>query len=297
MIEFIKKNKIISVFAIISILIVVSYAITYSMLDYYGIEGWYSLFNNISISYIAAVIFYVLQVYLPDCQSQKRAQAILKPAFVDLIEFLELTVVCCNKFVLCKEDGKIYIDWTDKDNKCLYFVPIKGDKNVHRPAVKKTKSDIKCLNVIFMEKIKCIKKMIEFKMCDQSIIDTLSKIEMLDFYKSTIETILTFESSFVCVSNFQESLKEFEILKDEFKQFCGVTDRYNIRDAEGIEIAANEAIANKGALQASTREEFYEIVGKTDIEIQLKSKIQDEETLKKIVDQVWSEILKKKLAK
>ena len=48
---------------LVSILITVSYAITYNMPDYFGIESWYSLFNNISISYIAALIFYVLQVY------------------------------------------------------------------------------------------------------------------------------------------------------------------------------------------------------------------------------------------
>ena len=266
MIEFIKKNKIISLFAIISILIAVSYAIMYSMPDYYGIEGWYSLFNNISISYIAAVIFYVLQVYLPDCQNQKRAQAILKPAFVDLIKFLELTVVCCKKFVLCKDDGKVEIDWTNKKDKCLFFIPIEGGNNVHRIAVKKTKVDIKDLDEIFNKKIRCIKEMTVFKMCDQSIIDTLSKIEMLDFYKSTVEIVLKLESSFVGVYNFQERLNEFEILKDEFKQSCGIPDKYDIRDAEKMEIAVYEAIANKGALQVGTIEEFYEIVNEMGVE-------------------------------
>jgi len=45
-------------FAFISNLVVISYTITYNTPDYFGIEGWYSLLNNISISYIAAFIFF-----------------------------------------------------------------------------------------------------------------------------------------------------------------------------------------------------------------------------------------------
>ena len=58
MIKFIKRNKIISAFGAIAVLISVSYAITYNMPDYFGIESWYSLFNNISISYIALYLSY-----------------------------------------------------------------------------------------------------------------------------------------------------------------------------------------------------------------------------------------------
>ena len=293
MIVFIKKNKIISFFAFVSIIIVISYAITYSMPDYYGIEGWYSLFNNIAISYIAAVFFYVLQVYLPECQNQKKAQMILKPVFIDLVEFLEYTIACCRKFVVTQDDGKIYINWTNKNDKSLYFIPIKGEVNIHRPAVKKTETDIKNLNDIFKTKIKCIKEKIDFRMCDQSISNALSKIEMSDFYSSTIITALMFESTFIAFPKFQESVNEFEILVDEFKQCCGITDKYDIRNAETIEIASYEAIVEKKALQASTIDEFNEISYREYLKMELEPLIKDEEELNKIINQVCLQVLTK----
>ena len=90
--KFLKRNFIISIFGFISVLITASYAITYNMPDYFGIESWYSLFNNISISYIAALIFYVLQVYKPECEKSRKAQAALTPLFLDLIQFIEIAI-------------------------------------------------------------------------------------------------------------------------------------------------------------------------------------------------------------
>ena len=79
--KFVNRNKMICVFFAISSLIVVSYALTYNMPDYFGIEGWYSLLNNISISYIAAFIFYIFQVYKPECDNSRRAKIVLDPLF------------------------------------------------------------------------------------------------------------------------------------------------------------------------------------------------------------------------
>lgn len=90
------------------------------MPDYFGIEGWYSFFNNVSISYIAALIFYVLQVYIPECHKSQRAQKVLEPLFADLIKFMEVTIACCRRFVSVDEKDKLTIDWGDKDKK--YFI-------------------------------------------------------------------------------------------------------------------------------------------------------------------------------
>ena len=69
------------------------------MPDYLGIESWYSLLNNISISYIAALIFYVLQVYKPECENSKKAYMTLEPLFLELIQFIEVTIACCRKYI------------------------------------------------------------------------------------------------------------------------------------------------------------------------------------------------------
>lgn len=54
---FYEKHRILSIIAIIAAVICLSYSATYKLPDYLGIEGWYQLFNNLSISYIAALIF------------------------------------------------------------------------------------------------------------------------------------------------------------------------------------------------------------------------------------------------
>ena len=72
LIKFYKKNKAISNIGVIALVIALSYAITYNMPDYFGIESYYSLANNICISYIAALIFYVVQVYIPEDRNQKK---------------------------------------------------------------------------------------------------------------------------------------------------------------------------------------------------------------------------------
>ena len=118
--KFIKRNVLISIFGLISAVIVISYAITYHMPDYFGIEGWYSLFNNISISYIAALIFYIFQVYKPECDKQKRVHMILNPAFSDLIEYMETAIACCRKYISINENGIVVINWLNKEEAIIY---------------------------------------------------------------------------------------------------------------------------------------------------------------------------------
>lgn len=76
--RFYKENTVIFWLGIISALLSASYAITYNMPDYFGIEGWYSLLNNISISYLAALVFYITQVYLPQYKQKQQANACIR---------------------------------------------------------------------------------------------------------------------------------------------------------------------------------------------------------------------------
>lgn len=247
MIKFIKRNKIISVFGTISILISVSYAITYNMPDYFGIEGWYSLFSNISISYIAALVFYVLQVYKPECKKSNRARIIMKPLFSDLIQFIEIIIACCRKYISISEDGTITIVWSNREQKVFYFVPVieESDSNGHRPAIKKSVPDIKDLGEIYKSKIRELKERIAFSDCDPDILESLSKLESSDFLQTTIQCVLMFEGTFIKFPDFQKSVDEFEATKNCFKKCCGITCKYEIRDAKDEEIALSEAIFTK----------------------------------------------------
>lgn len=67
------SNKEISIIGIICILISVSYMITYNMPDYFGIEPFYSWLNNLAISYIAALIFFIVKYMFQRKEIRKNA--------------------------------------------------------------------------------------------------------------------------------------------------------------------------------------------------------------------------------
>ncbi len=293
--KFIKRNTIISIFGLVSVLIAISYAITYNMPDYFNIESWYLLFTNISISYIAAFIFYILQVYKPECENNRRAQMILEPLFLDLIEFIEVTIACCRKYVSINENNTITIDWDNKEEKIIYFIPVMDGSNTcsHRPAIKKSEADLRELENTYKSKIKEIKERIDFRYCDSDVLNALSKLEAMNFYKSTLNVALTFEGTFVKFSDFQNNVDNFESIKDDFKNCCGITCKYDVRDAEHIEIAAYEAILYRNALKAKSVDEFNEITYREFMRLQLKPLIPDEEQLNKLIDNTLPNVMNK----
>lgn len=261
------------------------------MPDYFGIENWYSLFNNISISYIAALIFYVLQVYKPECDNSKRALMILKPLFIDLIKFMEITIACCRKYVSIDEKGKIIIDWWDKEQKVLYFVPIINGSNDHsnKTAIKKSVTELKQIDNIYKSKIK---ERIDFRDCSPDILNVFSKLEVTDFFRNTIIATLMFDRSIVAFPGFQNSVEQFEIIKDEFKRYCGITCKYDVRDAEEMEMALNETIFYKNALQVGTIDKFNETLYREFLKKKLDPLVADKEQLNQLVDITMQEIVR-----
>lgn len=294
MIKFIKRNAIISFFGLISIVISASYAITYNMPDYFGIESWYSLFNNISISYIAALIFYVLQVYKPECDNSKKAQVILEPLFLDLVKFMEIVIACCRKYVFIKDNGGIEISWWDKEQKVLYFVPTVEDSNgeSHETAVRKSELELRKMDAVYKSKIREIKDRIVFRDCDPDILNALSKLEASDFFKITIVSALMLDRGFVTYSGFPSSVDKFEVLKDEFKKCCGITYKYGVRDAEDMEMALNETVFYKDALKKGSIEEFNEVLYREYLKKQFKSMNISEEQRDQLIDSIMQDIMK-----
>ena len=81
------------------------------------------------------------------------------------------------------------------------------------------------------------------------------------------------------------------MIKDEFKACCGITCKYEVRNAEEIEIAACEAIFYRNALQAKSVDEFNETTYREFLRLKLKPLIADEGELNQLVDTVLSDIM------
>lgn len=293
MYNFVKKYKAIFAFAVISVLIVILYAITYNLPDYFHLEGWYVLLNNLAISYIAAFIFFVLQVYIPENNKNKRAFTVLRPLFLDLIKFIEITIEVCNKYVSCDDTGKIIINWTNKEDMRIYFTAFKENYEDGNTTLCVTKEEIENLENKFNSKIDSIKSKTEFFMCDQQILDAFSNIELSAFYKSHIKAALMFSQSFVKFNNFHICVNELEQIKDNFKKCCGITDKYIIRDSEKTEIALYDAIFKKKALQLTSIYEFNKTTYKEYFNNILKDDIKDDKIRDSLAQKLVDQVVKK----
>lgn len=161
----------------------------------------------------------------------------------------------------------------------------------HRPAIRKEKTDLVKLQDIYKNKIKEIKERISFRECDSDLIRVLSELESSDFFKSILAVAITFECTFVEFPGFQDGVNEFERIKDKFKSCCGITCKYEVRDAEKMEIAACEAIFCKNALQATSVDEFNEITYREFLRMQLKPLITNEGELNQLVDAILLDIM------
>ena len=87
--RFIKNNILIFWLGVLSAIISISYAITYNMPDYFGIEGWYSLLNNLAIGYLAALIFYIIQVYIPQYKQNQQVYACIQARIENIVRHMK----------------------------------------------------------------------------------------------------------------------------------------------------------------------------------------------------------------
>lgn len=106
---FCKRNKIISIIGIISVLIFISYIITYNMPDILGIEPLYNGLYNLSIGYIATMIFYIIQTYLPTIKSERQSFDIIKGDLSTLYKIMSKMIFTIDEKAKTK-DGTLVID-------------------------------------------------------------------------------------------------------------------------------------------------------------------------------------------
>lgn len=79
-------------------------------------------------------------------------------------------------------------------------------------------------------------------------------------------------------------MDQFEKIKDDFKRLCGITYKYEVRNAEDMEMALNEAIFHENALQAGSVDKFNETLYREFIKKKLKPFVANEEQLNQLVD-------------
>lgn len=240
-IKFYKKNKAISNLGIIMLIISFSYAITYNMPDVLGIEAYYSLLNNICISYVAALIFYVFQVYIPEKRNNNKFMEIMINKFADFIKLNEIILLLCDKHIIINEKGAT-ISWNGDGEKIYLKVKTPIDpKNCELKYY--TKQQLLDMKKEYSRKLSEIKESALINYCDSEILEKLSEIEKQDFY-TTFANIIRFANSDMGFRDARDSINNFKKLNKELKQLCSVSTIYYLEDASKEDIRQTDALYN-----------------------------------------------------
>lgn len=286
-IEFYKRNKAISIIGVVAFGISISYAITYNMPDYFGIEPYYALANNICISYIAALIFFVVQVYIPERMNHRNCMEILKNKFDDLTKFNELVVLLFEKHIKVNERGAT-INWNG-DNEKIYLKAMSSDV-LRGPNVSMyTKAELLNLKNTFDSKLNAIKETAVIKYCDYEILDKISQLEKQNFY-SSLAYVIKYADTDIGFKSVDDDVKEFKRINEELKELCCILEHYQLIEVTQEDVWQIDAIYKNIANNSLSIQSINREIMKTTIEEGLKKDgmVISEQDLEKVCDMVMS---------
>ncbi len=286
-IEFYTKNKKINKIGFVALAICISYIVTYNMPDYFGIEPFYSFLNNISISYLAAVIFFVVQVYIPSEENEKKSLEILKPKFQQLIEFVEITILVYEKFVKIKNKG-VNIEWTEKDKLYFRYHKIGTDKN-NSPRCY-TKHDMLNLQNTLKQHLNEIRVSSVFRYCEYDIVHELTEIEGCGTFNNFASMVLLADTE-ITFSDMDASINKIRPHIEYLKKKMNINEEYELEDIESgdkviADITRGNIAENLKSIDALNRKMTKERV-KDQIAKQLPELQLDEAALEEITNQIY----------
>lgn len=285
--KFYQKNKKICIVGFMAMIVCFSYIVTYNMPDYLGIEPFYSFLNNISISYLAAVIFFVVQVYIPSEENEKKSLEILKPKIQKLIEFVEVTILVYEKFVKIKNKG-IDIDWTEKDK--IYFkYNKKGNEKNSSPRCY-TKQEMLNLENALKHHLDDIRDSSVFRYCEYEIIHEMTEIEESKAFRNfanmvlLAETEISFSSMDTCINKIRPHI---ECIKKKLNFY----EEYELEDIESGE----KVIADLTRSNIAENFKSIDIINRKMIKEQIKDHLSkelpnmefDDDTIDEIVNKIY----------
>ena len=230
--QFYLANKGISGIGIVSILISISYVLTYKLPDYFGIEPIYAWLNNIAISYVAAMIFFVVQVYIPEQKNKKHCMEVLKNNFIDLAKFLDLTILACKRHIKIKETGADLL-WNSEEEK-IYIKYSKLNDIKAFSIGSYTKSEISDLDKQFNKKIAKIKESPVIKFCDYELLEILTKVEASNFYKTLQRTVMLANTE-TNLQSFNDAMNDLQELDEEMKNVCMIDVDYQLYEIDEMD--------------------------------------------------------------
>jgi len=288
--NFYVKNKWISRIGIVSLIISLSYVIIYDMPDYFGIEPIYAFLNNVSISYIAALIFFVVQVYISDERNKKSSMQILSNEFTKLIEFVEVAILLCEKYIEVKDKG-VNIHW-NAETETIYFKYKKSSAKSYT-LQKYSKNELQNLKSEFNKILRNIKEMPVIQYCDYEILEKLTEIEKNNLFQ-TLENVVRLANAELSFNGFHNNIKDMKSLINEFKMLCSFTDIYCVEEVEAGERAITDMIRNNPISSLSSLDNINKAIHRENLREQINAILPTGKISEEDLDFVCNQIYKKK---
>ena len=257
------------------------------MPDYLGIEPFYSFLNNISIRSLAAVIFYVVQVYIPSEEDEKKSLEILKPKFQQLIEFIEITILVYEKFVKIKDKG-VNIEWTEKDK--IYFRYHKvGTEKSSSPRCY-TKQDMLNLQNTLKKHLDDIRESSVFRYCENEVVHEISQLEECGVFNNFVLMVLLADTE-ISFANMDDGINKMRPHIEYLKKKIGIDGTYELEDIESGDKVIADITRGNIAENLKSVEALNRKICKERIKDQIKEKIPelplDDTVLEDIMKQIY----------
>jgi len=280
--RFYLKNKKICIIGVVAIGVCMTYIMTYYIPDYFNIEAVYSFIYNISISYLAAVIFYIVQVYGPEEANQRKSLEILRPKFEQLIEFIEVTLLVFDEYIDVKQQGAV-ISWT-RDEKIYIKFYKKGQDN--KTLKRFTKEELISLNKSVGKLLLEIRNDTVFKYCEYGVAKLLSDIQMCGAMEE-ISNVIRLSNTIVGLNNVSLSIEKMRVLLKNAKKLYGFNYEYAIDRADVRDITILDMVSDDMAKSLKDIDIINKAIFKENIKEQIKKNEIEEVIPDDVLDQLY----------
>ena len=239
------------IIGVVASLIIISYAATFYMPDYFHIEGWFSMLTNIAISYMAAVFFYLFQVYLPEKRKAKLALEANKGLLLDMQKKLIITALVMEKY-FSVENNHLMILWNGRNEEVLYF-GYRANGNDGNDGKRSStpcsyrKDDFQNLQRSFTDRIDKIKQSVYAPYFTDDLLKLLSDLELTGlFYNLKLYMVIYKSAIGININDIKKDIDEMRYFADRIGVYTGNKCDFVLTEADAsLRIIAKEVKSPK----------------------------------------------------
>ena len=246
----ISKDTVIFIIGIIALLIIIAYAATFYMPDYFHIEGWFSMLTNIAISYVAAVFFYLFQVYLPEKRKAKLAIEAIKSMLYDMQKKLIITALVMEKYFFI-ENNHLIISWNGRNEEVIYFgYSVKGNNGKENATpCSYSKDDFQNLKRTFTDIINKIKQSVYAPYFTDDLLKLLSDLELTGVFDS-LQIYMRFYNSDIGINSVEKDIKDMRGFADRIGVYTESKCDLVLTEADALSRGIAKAMKNPQMLRS-----------------------------------------------